>query len=339
MEKTYDPPILVSIFCMTYNHEKYIRKALEGFISQKAEFRFEVLVHDDASTDHTAEIIREYEAKYPDIIKPVYQTENQYSRHIPIIANHLLPKARGKYFAWCEGDDFWSDPQKLQLQVDALEKHKDCAVCFTRVAFVASDTEQIRRLAPERDWPERVLEKDVFINSVLQYRFAWQISGMMVRRNVYIEYLNDLPPYYKYFGKYLVGDIPMFLYFGLQGNAYYINRCMSCYRAGTSSGWSRRTKGSKESAIAWYRSQAQGYKAFDRYSDYQYHESVLRGIQRCNFSIAKRNYDIKAMKGPELSSLYKELSIKEKLKLNFLHCFPWSSRAISLLRSIGRRRR
>lgn len=72
--------VMVSIICNTYNHEDYIADALESFVVQKTDFRFEVLVHDDASTDNTANIIREYERKYPDLIKPVYQTENQYSK-------------------------------------------------------------------------------------------------------------------------------------------------------------------------------------------------------------------------------------------------------------------
>ena len=117
--------ILVSICCITYNHEKYIRDAIEGFLMQKTDFPFEVLIHDDASTDGTADIIREYETKYPDIIKPIYQTENQYSKGIKISATYNYPRAKGKYIALCEGDDYWIDPYKLQKQVDFLEHMKN----------------------------------------------------------------------------------------------------------------------------------------------------------------------------------------------------------------------
>ena len=111
---------MVSVFCTAYNHEAYIRDALEGFVSQQTNFPFEVLIHDDASTDGTANIIREYAQKYPNIIRPVYQTQNQYSQKVPIIKTFLGPIAQGKYIAYCEGDDYWCDPLKLQRQVDFL---------------------------------------------------------------------------------------------------------------------------------------------------------------------------------------------------------------------------
>jgi glycosyltransferase involved in cell wall biosynthesis len=116
---------LVSISCITYNHEPYIEDALEGFLIQKTDFPFEVLVHDDASTDKTAEIVWEYAARYPNIIKPIYQTENQYSQGIKISINYQYPRAKGKYIAICEGDDYWIDPEKLHIQVEFLEENQD----------------------------------------------------------------------------------------------------------------------------------------------------------------------------------------------------------------------
>lgn len=90
----------VSIICNTYNHEEYIRDALDSFIMQKTNFKFEVLVHDDASIDKTADIIREYEKKYPEIIKPIYQTENQYSKETGKINKIQLGRVRGKYIVY-----------------------------------------------------------------------------------------------------------------------------------------------------------------------------------------------------------------------------------------------
>ena len=123
---------LVSICMITYNHEKYIKDALEGFLSQKTDFSYEVIVHDDASTDHTADILREYEQKYPNIIKPVYQTENQFSKlrlQGKAVIMSCLPLIKGKYVATCEGDDYWIDCYKLQKQVDFLEKNPDYVAC------------------------------------------------------------------------------------------------------------------------------------------------------------------------------------------------------------------
>lgn len=117
-------PLMVSIMCITYNHEPYIRQCLEGFVMQKTNFRFEAIVHDDASTDGTAAIIREYAEKYPDIIKPIYETENQYSKHDGSLRRIMDEACKGKYIALCEGDDYWTDPQKLQIQVDFMENHQ-----------------------------------------------------------------------------------------------------------------------------------------------------------------------------------------------------------------------
>ena len=127
---------LVSIICTTYNHGPFIRQCLDGFMMQKTNFTFEVLIHDDASTDNTAEIIREYEDKYPDIIKPIYQTENQYSKGVKIGLTYLYPNAKGKYIAECEGDDYWTDPLKLQKQVDFLENNPDYVMCSHNYSFL-----------------------------------------------------------------------------------------------------------------------------------------------------------------------------------------------------------
>ncbi len=108
--------LIVSISCKTYNHEDYIADAIDGFLQQKTNFKYEILIHDDASTDRTADIIRAYEKKYPDLIKPIYQTVNQYSIEGVSVTQLNLSRAKGKYIAECEGDDYWIDPYKLQKQ-------------------------------------------------------------------------------------------------------------------------------------------------------------------------------------------------------------------------------
>lgn len=123
--------LLVSICCITYNHEKYIKQCLDGVLMQQTNFEFEVLIHDDASTDDTTVIIREFEKKYPNIVKPIYQTENQYSKGINPDFTYNYPRAKGKYIAVCEGDDYWTDPLKLQKQVDFLEENEDFGLVHT----------------------------------------------------------------------------------------------------------------------------------------------------------------------------------------------------------------
>ena len=124
---------LVAIHCMVYNHEPFLRDCLEGFVMQQTNFPFVAIVHDDASTDGSAAIIREYEEKYPNIIKPIYETENQYSKRdgsVTRIMNAAIDATGAKYVAMCEGDDYWTDPLKLQKQVDFLEANPEYSMCF-----------------------------------------------------------------------------------------------------------------------------------------------------------------------------------------------------------------
>ena len=112
--------IKLSVVCITYNHERFIRDCLEGFVMQKTDFPFEILINDDASTDKTADIIREYEAKYPHLFRCVYQTENQQGKK-NVWTDILFPMVQGEYVALYEGDDYWTNPLKLQKQVDFLD--------------------------------------------------------------------------------------------------------------------------------------------------------------------------------------------------------------------------
>ena len=129
--QTADTAIMASINCVTFNHANYIRTALDSFLMQKTDFAFEILVHDDASTDGTSSIIREYAARYPDQVKPLIQTENQYSQGIDNISGAFnFPRARGKYIFMCDGDDYFLSPDKLQKQVDYMEAHPDCTLCI-----------------------------------------------------------------------------------------------------------------------------------------------------------------------------------------------------------------
>lgn len=129
-----EEPILVAIHCLVYNHEPYLRDCFEGFVMQKTNFRFVAIVHEDCSTDNSAAIIREYEAKYPDIFRPIYETENQWHKtdgSLERIMNAAIDATGAKYIALCEGDDYWTDSHKLQKQVDYMEQHPEIDLCCT----------------------------------------------------------------------------------------------------------------------------------------------------------------------------------------------------------------
>lgn len=123
--------LMVSVCCTSYNHERFISQCLDGVLAQKTSFPFEILVHDDASTDGTAELIRGYAKRHPHLVKPIFQVDNQYSRGRSINPEFNFLRAKGKYIAICEGDDVWVDPLKLQAQVDFLEANPSFALCFT----------------------------------------------------------------------------------------------------------------------------------------------------------------------------------------------------------------
>jgi len=139
-EQSWDPDIqpVVSISCVTYNHEEFLNEAIKGFLMQETTFPVEILIHDDASTDRTHEIIRKYEIQYPNLFKVIYQKENQYSKKVLIGPAFQYPRVRGKYYACCEGDDYWTDPLKLQKQVAFLENNMDYS--FVCGGYIARDT-------------------------------------------------------------------------------------------------------------------------------------------------------------------------------------------------------
>lgn len=216
---------MVSICCITYNHEKFIREALEGFLMQKTDFPFEILVHDDASTDATPAILRQYEEKYPDLFRIVYQTENQYSKgHKP--SAFLLPMARGKYIALCEGDDYWTDPLKLQKQVDFLESHPDHAGCFHKSLRLYQETGNIEVWNPRT----QVIKDSYSLEDLIPSNFFATASLMFLKKSIL--------PLPEWFSETSVGDWPLVIYAVQHGNIGFINEVMSVYRIHGGGAWS-----------------------------------------------------------------------------------------------------
>ena len=121
---------------------------LDSVLSQNVNFEYEILIHDDASKDRTQDIIKDYTQKYPNIIKPILQKENQFSKGINPNITYNYPRIQGKYVAYCEGDDYWSDKNKLQLQYDAMEQNKQCAICVHKTQCVSISNEKLRENSP-----------------------------------------------------------------------------------------------------------------------------------------------------------------------------------------------
>lgn len=135
--------ISVSIACIVYNHERYLRKCLDGFVNQKTNFKFEIVIHDDSSTDFSKRIIEEYIEKYPNLIVPIFQDTNKYSLGVKPFIEYVIPRCKGKYIAFCEGDDFWTDDLKLQKQFDFLQENLDFSFCGHYVSRIVENKEEL----------------------------------------------------------------------------------------------------------------------------------------------------------------------------------------------------
>ena len=213
--------ILVSIRCITYNHAPYIRQCLDGFVMQKANFRFEAIVHDDASTDGTADIVREYAEKYPEIIKPIFQTENQYSKRDGTIRRALnaAMSPSSKYVAMCEGDDYWTDPHKLQKQVDFLEGHLEYSMCFHN-AMVHWENGQFP------DAPFAKLEDRDYTGEEIYENWIVPTASVVFRRSALTSKYEER----RKNPAVIFGDIILFLSLAEEGKVHAFKEMMSVYR-------------------------------------------------------------------------------------------------------------
>jgi glycosyltransferase involved in cell wall biosynthesis len=207
---------LLSIICPTYNHEKFISEAIEGFLKQQTSFPYEIIIHDDASTDGTTEIIKRYEKKHPDLIKAIYQTENQYSQGV-MVEEFLYRKARGKYVAICEGDDYWTDPYKLQKQVDFMEAHPECSISCHKVLFKYEGCNENNHIFPEMDG-NRLFQKQQFFG-----RYIAATCSIVIQNKFFDEI-------FKYAKKVGSGDVEMFYFYATKGDVGYLDELMGVYR-------------------------------------------------------------------------------------------------------------
>ena len=226
----YDAP-LVSVMCLAYNHEKYIEDALKGFLIQETDFPFEVLIHDDASTDRTADIIREYEKRYPHIIKPIYQKENQWSKNKGVIRDAQYGRTQGMYIALCEGDDYWCHKYKLQTQIDAMFLNDNVDISFHSAMAVDVESGRVDKIAEYLNETKVFSVEDVILGG----------GGFMPTASII--YKKEIRPLIAYWrDKAPVGDVVMQFIGALKGGALYLPNVFSVYRVGTPSSWTVRMR-------------------------------------------------------------------------------------------------
>ena len=316
---------LVSICCLTYNHKDFIRDALDGFLKQKVNFSYEILVYDDASTDGTADIIREYAERYPQVFRPFLQTENQYSQGVTNPSGAFnFPRAKGKYIAMCEGDDYWTDPYKLQMQVEYLESHPGCSLCIHSARIVTVDgSRSDKQVRPYRE--SRVILPEEIIDKRSGYATA---SLVFPARLVKIlpSYYTDCP----------VGDIPLQLMAAAEGYGYYLDRDMSVYRVGVSGSWTVQSKTGDYAAKQqrYYEQMKESYQAFDQATDRRFHQVVKSAVRRLWFltKVNTRQYDV--VLDRKYRRYYQELTGRTRFYIQMEARMPW---LYKLLAEIARR--
>lgn len=204
----------VSICCITYNHEPYIRDALNGFLMQETDFSFEVLVDDDCSKDHTQDIIREYQQKYPNIIKPLLRDKNVGSM---INFSENIKRANGKYIAFCEGDDYWTDPLKIQKQVNFLEANIEFDVVYTDINFYYQETNTYKKNIFKHDKTHETMNfKEHLINKRYLAPPTWLFKKSILNLTD-VKFHTD-------------GSFVMMLDFLYSYSVYFMNEATAVYR-------------------------------------------------------------------------------------------------------------
>lgn len=315
-----DSDIKVSIICNTYNHEKYIKDALNGFLMQKAEFKYEILIHDDASTDGTADIIREYEEKFPDIIKPIYQNVNQYSQNIDVTFAHQLPRAKGTYIALCEGDDYWTDSLKLQKQFSLMEKHPEIDICAHTASVMNASTNKIFSYIKPSNKQSIFNIEEVIIG-----------GGSFVATNslFYRKSLNIQIPEFRDF---LPLDYTLQIHGALRGGMLYLPENMSTYRYLVPGSWTNRMKNVKM-YDEHYKKMQKMLELLDCYTEGKYTDTIKERSYEEMYLFIEQTKQYDMLSQEDINKWYRNKPISWKAKALIKRYFP---QLVQYYRKVGR---
>ncbi|MEC4747375.1 glycosyltransferase [Methylomicrobium sp. Wu6] len=267
---------VVSVVCTTYNHEAYVEDAIRGFLIQKTDFPFEIVIHDDVSTDSTQSIINRYAAAYPNIIKTVFQQQNQYSQGAMIL---MLASsyAAGDYIAFCEGDDYWIATDKLQSQVDALKEIPNCEMCF-HPAVMTKNEVPYQALFCRRSEGNRLFDVGPIIRCGGSFM---PTASMLIRRSFFDRAFRDGGSFYQ---RYMMGYFFQ-IHCSLQGGACYIDRPMSVYRSFSEGSWTQTISRDQGFYKKWASNYLEALRETDRMTGYAYSSDIALSIRRCHLSV------------------------------------------------------
>lgn len=299
--------VMVTVICLSYNHEKYIRQCLDSVLSQVTNFTYEVIVHDDASTDGTEGIIREFEEKHDNLIS-IIEEENCFQRGEDY-SEKIYRKVSGKYIAYCECDDWWCDENKLQRQFEYMESNPGCSLCVHAVKQFcdASDTYMTPSSRGE-------VEADFSTEEIIRGDGGMFGTNSMFFRSEY--YL--LPSLYRGWG---VGDYPSMIYLSLMGRVHYFPTLMSAYRVFAEGSWSERMKDGKK-AEKQERLISDGLTRFDECTDYEYHDAVQYRKACGHLEQIARYGSYRDLKLPASKEYLRLVSRSKQLKYWLRLCVP-----------------
>lgn len=303
--------LMVSIRCIAYNHEAYIANALDSFLEQETNFPFEIVVHDDASTDKTANIIKEYEKKFPRIVKPIYEKENQYRKKDGSFQRIINEKLRGKYIALCEGDDYWCNPCKLKKTVEFLEKNNNYSACVhnTIKMDLMSKNNKQKVMFSEKD-------SDLKLQEIFDGN-DWHTSSIVCRS----EYWLNRPSFC--FAQPGVGDYPLKIFLVLVGSVKRFGKIMSVYRYGVPNSWSIKTCLNAEKVLQNSINASKMLCMANEWSNYNYDDVFRPKIvgNLYNFFTKLGRFD--EIKREPYASLWKSESVISKIKY-YLRCLKYT---------------
>lgn len=250
---------LVSVFNWTYNQKDYIRDSIESILSQRTNFRVEIIIHDDASYDGTREIILEYQKKYPELFNNILQDENQWSNGNGVMS-HLFDKPRGKYIALAHGDDCWTDSLKLYKQVKYLEENKDCSLSFHACEIFFKNNPKTF-----------TIQRPKLITGDLKYTMKHAIlfdGGLMATNSMFFlsEHIRNVP---KWVIDAPIGDWPLMLILASKGKLGYIDEAMCNYQVMAEGSWSESIQ-NRSRAIKHYKLVLKMLSEFNLWSEYTY---------------------------------------------------------------------
>ncbi len=302
---------MVSIICLAYNVKDFIRNAVDGMLMQKTTFPFEILLHDDASTDGTADIVREYAEKYPDIVIPIIQTENQHSKGRGMLQKFVIPLVRGKYVAMCEADDYWTDPLKLQKQFDFLEAHPDYSLCGAKIRQINySDTTMPDKIVAPLDHTGEVTIEQIFARRELQ---TFATCSLFYRHSVMQQRPAD-----EVFPRR--GDRTMVIWLALNGRVWYIDDEVGVYRRARPGSWSETNwySGNKRKANL-FLGYIGTYDQIDNYTDRKYHKNIQTVYVRYMTLALRNGAKLKDISKGKVKEQYKGLSFRQKAEIFFYY--------------------